>query len=94
MNTVLGTEEAAAIARRLAGASSVGIVVDLEPYRERRRTRAYAAGFLAGLAIAIWVLPAIAELAELFLDITTDPPTNPDAARVDLDALRAYTEDT
>jgi hypothetical protein len=43
------------------------IVVQLEPYRERRRLRRNAAGFLFGYLLGAWLLPAAAELLEAWL---------------------------
>jgi hypothetical protein len=57
------------------------IVVQLEPYRERRRTRGRAAGFLLGYLLGAYVLPALAELVEAFLD-TTEPSANGDREHV------------
>lgn len=63
------------------------ILVQLEPYRERRRVRRHAAGFLLGYLAGAWLLPAAAELLEDYLRSTSEPSANGAAARV-----AAYTE--
>jgi hypothetical protein len=48
------------------------IVVELAPYRERRRTRRFAAGLLIGYLAGAWLLPAAADHLEAWL-VATDP---------------------
>jgi hypothetical protein len=63
------------------------IVIELAPYRQRRRTRRFAAGLLVGYLAGAFLLPAAAELVEVLLDVTTDPP----ADRLD-QRIAAYSE--
>lgn len=51
------------------------IIVELKPYRERRRTRALATGVLLGLIFSAFVIPAIVELVGELLDalVLEDP---------------------
>jgi hypothetical protein len=44
------------------------IVVELKPYRDRRRARVIAAGILLGLCWYSIIAPALAELVGGFLD--------------------------
>jgi hypothetical protein len=47
------------------------IVVELAPYRQRRRTRRFAAGLLLGYLAGAWLLPAAADQLEGWL-VATD----------------------
>lgn len=45
------------------------IIVELEPYRERRRTRTLAAGIILGLLWAAYAAPILADLVRDLLDV-------------------------
>jgi hypothetical protein len=65
------------------------IVVELEPYRERRRVRRLAAGFLLGYLYGAYVLPHLVDELKELIDWMIDEPSQNGATA---DRVAAYTE--